>query len=621
MEFKSNMSDMQSDPFKKYIKPKAFAPRRGQRKLLNLAATTEGDQLTAVFPTGYGKSKVALGTYGILRARKIVDRCLIIVPTDLLRNQFDENSQSDCKALGFEITSALSITKEDSNLRYTWENRAEIFICTYAQILNDKTFWISLFAENKWLVVRDECHRLREDKEWGKKTAELGGNFILNLTATPVRSDGARSVAVPSVTSDDGLMQVQADVVVTVKEAIQEQALRMPVAHVEHYFVDVMMKDGRIERIDTERFKDDKVLDDEGNLIEFDKYEAQKGLRYCNKYLSKILIDAIQVLEFKNIRYESQNQMLVFAMTCRHAEAVSQQLNAICGAGFSDWVGVNRCPKTNKGVFEEYMNNNLQCLVQVDKASEGFDAPRASVLVFLHLIKSNTKLAQQVGRGLRRNYAIQNFEDDKCDILASADTYVAEYVENLIVDLEGQIKKPGKKGGGDDIWIPTLPDVHVVDAEWHKRDFVTPTISSEAKRRYEDIKNAAKKADIEDIPVEKLNLFLLELNMPGEQKKEVAQLFNSESNKLSYWRDKSKGAVNTLANSIVKILCKNKGGNSFEKSMRNDLIKVIHSRWIKQTGLKVSSMTSDEHIKKYEWVQEINNRMAITKAAPAWAIL
>src|SRR4029077_3234052 len=129
-------------------------------------------------------------------------------------------------------------------------------------------------------------------------------------------------------------------------------------------------------------------------------------------------------------------------------------------------------------VLKRYKDNQLQCLVQVDKAGEGFNNKRSSVLVFLNLIRSSSKLAQQLGRGLRRNHALP-FDQDVCFVFASADTEIATFLENLELSLglAEVVKQRKSEDDEDDIidnW-PTIAKLAIIDALYERTENVDPS--------------------------------------------------------------------------------------------------------------------------------------------------
>jgi superfamily II DNA or RNA helicase len=548
-----------------------------------------------------------------------------LVPTDALRSQLSRDAEDDARALGVPIVGAVDVTKEAKDLRNSFYGYADVFVATYAQVARDDGFFRDLMGHGTWLVVRDECHRLREDRAWGQATAALGGKRQLNLTATPVRSDGAKSVAVPSREAGDGTVTVEADVVVSIRDAIQERALRAPVGRVQHYFVDVQSADGEVRRITTDDLR-------EQNVTDFSSYETRKSLRYCRKYLSKMLIEIVQRWNEKNMYpgHENQHQALVFAMSNGHAQALTEQLNELGGDGFADWIGQDRDEKTNDKVLNKYLgyqrqgkrvveipdSQRLPCLVQVDMASEGFNNKRTSILAFLHLIRSNAKLAQQIGRGLRRNPNIEDFHEDVCDVFASADTEIADYVNRLEVELKGTEaeKDTGEGNKQERLPLGDIPELPVLDAEWHRTEIVTPTLQRAETARHQQLRQMAATYGIQASP-EQLEQFITAFYGGSRPGGEPSAQFQSQGAKETYWRDQANRAVKTLAHNVVRL----RSNGSFERSLLADTISAVHKRWVKETGLRAGQMTANEHQRKYEWARQINDNLKETKEVPFWA--
>lgn len=636
MEPASNVSGLQLSKVHQHIRP-SYTPRAGQRRLFEEAVKAHKTELTAVFPTGYGKSVAGLGVYGIMKGRGDVDRCLWLVPTDSLRQQISRDAEKDASDLGFTLVGAVDVTKEGKDLRNHMRDKADVFVATYAQVARDDGFFADLMHTGKWLVVRDECHRLREDRAWGQQTAALGGKRLLNLTATPVRSDGASSVAVPERAAGDGTKTVEADVVISIRDAIEERALRQPIGHVQHYFVDVQSDDGEVVRITTESLRDGVPVDHQTQerVHDLQDYEARRQLRYCRKYLSKMLLSIHQRWLEKNMQpgHENQHQVLVFAMTTDHARALTDQLNDIAGQRFADWIGVSRDKKINDKVLNEYLGyvrkgkslvpipdeQRLPCLVQVDMASEGFNNKKASILAFLHLVKSNAKLAQQIGRGLRRNPEIEQFEDDVCDVFASADTEIADYVQRLEVELSNSDSQTSDRPNDDNDDEPRLsdiPDLPVLDAEWQRTDVVTPAFGGGETQRQKRLRELAQQYGI-DAPPDQLEKLLSAWVGDTAQPAQPSPQLQSQGSSEAYWREQSNKAIKTLAHNIVKLRC----NGSFDKSLLPNTIKACHTRWARESGLKASDMTADEHERKYRWARDINAEVKESQEVPAWAML
>jgi superfamily II DNA or RNA helicase len=618
MEFESNVPVVQPPTWSQYIRFDG-SPRLGQRRLWQAVASSDGPYL-GILPPGYGKTLTACGAYAIAAKQGRVDRMLVLVPTDQQRDQWVKAAKKNLARCGhkLKLSGAYCISKEPRDLRYAADGQVEVFVATYQQAYTDPQFWDRLLSNGKWFIVFDECHHLSVDGKWGQETQNFTSAVRLYLTATPMRHDGKMLSGVPRRGGANGSIEIVPTVEVTYREAVDEQAVRPVMVHVHHYFVDVQMPDGRIERLTTERLRDAGVTD-------FSDYETKYQLRYCEKYLSSILIEAARELEARNLVSPKQHQMLVFAMTCRHAEAVSKALNGLIGPGFSDWIGVNgRSPSENDSVLADYEANKLQCLVQVDKAGEGFDNVRCSILVFLHLIKSATKNTQQIGRGLRRNHAIQ-VDDDHCRVFASADAPMLDVALDLEKAVELILKEQARQAGeldDDDqkVRVATIPPLAVVSAQLDRVDVVgvgtnAPHIDTQKAARAAEFLRSAGITGVELMPLQAL-VKVAEKLTDERASTPSTELFVSETSKIEFWRSKVKQAVGLLARNVVAIRAA-ADGERFERSLLGDTIRAIHAEWMRRSKVGHEAMTGEELQRKYEWVREINESLR-QGAMPQW---
>ena len=614
MEPTSSASTLQ--PFEGFISPADFTPRAGQEQLFNVAAETQADQLTAILPPGYGKTEACLGVYGILRARGIVDRCLIFVPTDQQRSQYEREARQKARRLGIDILPVTRVTKVGAQLRDHFQGKSELFIASYQQVTRSDFWFHELLAKGHWLTVLDEVHHLAVGEPWGEAIAQLPRVFTLAVTATPKRSDKRTVVSLP-IKESATFHEVDPDVLVSFADAFNERACREPVGHIQHYFVDVMIGDGQVPiRINTAWLKSEGIHD-EGT---FNEFEAKRALRYSDKYLSKMLSDAVTRLSIKNAHHSGQHQMLVFAMSVRHAEAVARHLNGITGQkDFADWVAVSRTDAENAKVMRRYLQldehgdplkelrDPLPCLVQVDKAGEGFNNPKASVLVFLHLISAETKLIQQIGRGLRRNYGIDRYEEDKCDIYVSADSPIGEYVANLDrhFGIPIEIREGGGGGGGDHI----LPDVHVLEVEFDREQRVLHGLNTPDEFR-------AKMPWLSKLTDEELTKTLEQIGIlvGADPMVDVADDGRSRTMQRELWLTKIKEATSAVVGAVINA----RQNGSFERSYAGDLKKAINTRWIREQGVGHDDMQPEDLQRKYKWLRDIQIGIIQKAVMPEW---
>jgi superfamily II DNA or RNA helicase len=472
------------------------SPRNGQASAFQAAWTKAQKNAERVLgfnlPTGYGKSEVIAGSYAIVRSAGHVSRLLIVCSSDRLRQQWlGSPAAGEVEGVGswakrseflgapFGLAWSCKGHKSANQLAVT-NHRFEAFVTSYAAIARDLAHYTTMLSESgsQWMIAADEFQYLGDADDpdqcmsWADAMNALGDHenvsWKVAASATPMRSDGRRLISWL-----DPLMGRKCscgpeceerygwDAHVTLQDAIKEGAILKPVIHVEDYDIAIEI-DGEEVRLDTQTLREDGMS--------MPKYEVQKQLRYLSSYLSPMVTRAVDMLECLNARNPGAHQAMAFAMTCKHANAVSAAINEHFGKGYSDWIGGGpngRSPKVNNEVIEEFMAGDLPFLVQVDKVGEGFDHDKISVGLILHLISSERKIAQQIGRLLRKN---RSSDYDKVHIFVSSDSGAVPFLRVLIPDLEVQ-DGGGGGGGGDDEWPPGPPgtidlgDLVVVEAE------------------------------------------------------------------------------------------------------------------------------------------------------------
>ncbi len=589
-----------------------YLARKGQMEFWQKVGLLNKSVYTAIWPTGYGKSDGGLGAYLIARQQGRCDRLLITVPTGTQRDQYIESLKKSVARLGAAIrvfqdpdsgqqNVARMIDGSHTDTRLSWENQCEIFVTTIQYALLSGGHIADLMSKNRWMVFHDEFHKLSiaESAKWGATARRIGGDVVVGMTATPNRTDGTRTIF-------DG---IHPDSNVTFKEAYQEQAIRGVVAHIEHYNIQVEDIDGKPITLTTQ---------DLAGVTSFDDYELKRDLRYDESYLSDILTRSVQCLARKNLEFPGQHQMLVFAMSLKHAEFVSKILNITFGDDFSDWVGISRSDAANRGVFEKYQANRLQCLVQVEKAVEGFDNIRASVGVFLTLLRKNTiRMVQGAGRTLRRNSAISVFDKDVADLFASPDTEAADFIVSLANQTTGELpvvdEPPEPKGPEDDditlVGVEPL-DTRILDAEHDHSDIYHPTPMEvdAAKQAFEDKTGQA----VSDEQVERV---LRDMH----RKDDALRAVQRKSAAIILTKGTVESNARRLAADAASILLGTSNRDHPRwKPMWGRLCRAVNTQWIIDGGKKAGGSLADDLQRKQEWIVRLSDDMSSTRSVPAW---
>jgi hypothetical protein len=502
---------------------------------------------------------------------------------------------------------------------YVWrlslENRCEIFITTVQSVLAaGGFFYAQLMQKGRWLVFFDEYHKLskEESAQWGKAARGIQGEVTIGLTATPVRSDGTRTI----------FDEFPADVTVSFRQAYLEQAIRGVDAHVEHYFVEMEDDEGNVRRVATEDLAD---------FNNFDDFQIKRDLRFVSDYLTSIMTAAHSCLMMKNFKHPGQHQMLVFAMNLDHAQHVSVVLNATFGGGFADWVGMRRTKVENDAVLKRYADNQLPCLVQVDKATEGFNNKRASVLVFLNLLKKNTiKAIQGGGRGVRRNSAIQNFHDDICDMFASPDTEMADLIKEFRNQTIGQ--NGGASSGKYDDDPPGSPQTRksapivippiesCISAVEFDRSEVLRVAKEEVSTFRESLLHEASKASGGQLSAAQFDQLRADFSderliaILRVKKVEDARTAAGAIDPMPITRARAQQAVQILANGVARM----RYGRAIPKQAMGTICRKIHGRWQAEGGRAQNDADYDDLFNKIKWIDSIAKSLNVSGEIPGW---
>jgi superfamily II DNA or RNA helicase len=94
--------------------------------------------------------------------------------------------------------------------------------------------------------------------------------------------------------------------------------------------------------------------------------------------------------------------MIIYCDSKKEGKAINDLLNSL-QAKCSDYVDCNTSKTKRKLVLTRFRNGDLQFVVNVRVLVEGFDAPIAKGVCFMHLPSAQTTLIQIIGRALRKH--------------------------------------------------------------------------------------------------------------------------------------------------------------------------------------------------------------------------
>jgi superfamily II DNA or RNA helicase len=171
--------------------------RDWQRQALDAYIAKAATDFLAVATPGAGKTTFAVRLAHELLAAGIVQRVVVVVPTEHLKVQW-ANSAHRC---GIDLDPT---TKNANGLEVATDYQGAVL--TYAQVSMQPDLHRMGCGRRSTLVILDEVHHAGDEKAWGDAVRHAFGDTTrrLSLSGTPFRSDQA---AIPGVRYD-GVMGV-----------------------------------------------------------------------------------------------------------------------------------------------------------------------------------------------------------------------------------------------------------------------------------------------------------------------------------------------------------------------------------------------------------------------------
>jgi len=449
-----------------------FKPRPGQSRLIDwlLDHVESALRLCVRWPGGYGKTIGIALAYMILRQAGRVNRLLVVVANDQQRAQFRRDFPATCRRIGLAIKGdcVWEFDKTARAVRTSMFNRCEVFVVTIQMVsaTNRKSTdsLMDLLGDgNQWMLAADEYHHYAQEKDWGKSLQRVCDNvrFSLAMSATPTR-DGT------------GTIFGEPDLVVTYREAVDQGAVKKLWLRRYHYTVKATTGDGNEVEYTTDELR--QQLDNE-SLSEF---EERVGLRYSTKYIHPMILEPLLRLQDRRAASGKPLQMLIRAMSCRHAKYICKVVQDVAPGLRVNWVGSgpNGQPDhVNAAVIEQFVppagqDPQLDVLVQVQKVGEGSDSVMVCEIVDLALANidgASNQLKQFIFRGSRVVPGL-DAKQQHCNVNVPSDAKLAGLEQdegfagvNLMAWIDGDYSKAGSEPDedlppGDGPFEPTPED-------------------------------------------------------------------------------------------------------------------------------------------------------------------
>ncbi len=336
------------------------------------------DFLTVATP-GAGKTTYALRLASELLDRRVVERIVVVAPTEHLKTQW---AQAAAKV-------GIPLDPEFSGSRGTTSSDYLGIAVTYAGVAANTLLYRRRVEDRKTLVILDEVHHAGDSLSWGESVREAFEPAArrLALTGTPFRSDINPIPFVTYAPGHDGIPRSAADHVYGYGDALRDHVVR-PVMFLAYSGrmrwrtragdeVSAVLGADQAKDVTQQAWR--TALDPQGEWI-------PQVLRAADRRLTEVR------------KHVPDAGGLVIASDQTKARAYAKQLEAITGR--KPTVVLSDDPKSGSKITA-FSESNDRWMVAVRMVSEGVDVPRLMVGVYATSTSTPLFFAQAVGRFVR----------------------------------------------------------------------------------------------------------------------------------------------------------------------------------------------------------------------------
>ena len=317
-----------------------------------------------ILPVGCGKSGLITLTPFAVKSK----RALVVAPNVKISGQlaadFDMSNPEvfylKCGALSETDDFPESVEIRGTSVNITDLENADVVITNIQQLQGNTNRWLSALDNNFFdLIIFDEAHH-NVANSWTELRNKFSNAKIINLSATPMRSDG----------------QIMAgDIIYS-------------------YPVCDAIKNGYVKKL--------KAVVLNPSSLRFVREDADfRRSIITSKETANTIVDA-SIRELQKIRQKSGNnkhKIIASALNFRHCIQIKE---AYVARGLrADYIHSKEEGKHNDKVLEKLENNELDVIVQVKKLGEGFDHPYLSVAAIFSVFNNLSPFIQFVGRIMR----------------------------------------------------------------------------------------------------------------------------------------------------------------------------------------------------------------------------
>jgi len=341
---------------------------------------TPADFLVTATP-GAGKTSFALALASDLLGKRVIDRVVVVAPTDHLRTQWAVAADR----LGLRLDPTLG--------NDTGPVRADLhgYVTTYAQVAAKPALHEARTRAKRSLVILDEIHHAGDGLSWGEatRTAFDTASRRLSLTGTPFRTrPDERIPFVRYDTDSDGALVSVADYTYGYGEALAEGVVR-PVVFAAYTGVS--------------RWKNSAGDVIAASLSETSTKSTEArawktALNPAGKWIPHVIAAMDERITQLRATTMPDAAGLVLASDQDDAREYAAIVKRI--TGHTPALILSDDPKASKKL-SRFTNSDERFAVCVRMISEGVDIPRAACLAWMTSYRTPLFFAQAVGRVVR----------------------------------------------------------------------------------------------------------------------------------------------------------------------------------------------------------------------------
>lgn len=352
--------------------------RAWQQEAFDLYNRLQPRDFLAVATPGAGKTTYALTIAADLLHRGIVERVVVVAPTDHLKTQWAHAAGRHGIMLDPALGGRGALAKDFHG-----------FVVTYAGLASNSNGFRVRIEQRRTFVIIDEIHHAGDALSWGDAVREACEPAVrrLSLTGTPFRSDENPIPFVDYEKRPDGSMVSRADYAYGYGQALRDNVVR-PVLF--------MSYSGKM------RWRTRAGDEVEANLgTELTRDMAAQALRTAldpqGSWVPAVLAGAHKRLQEVR-RHVPDAGGLVIASDQAAARAYAHILRDVSG---TDPVVVVSDESESAERIEKFAYSDDPWMIAVRMVSEGVDIPRLAVGVYATNTSTPLFFAQAVGRFVR----------------------------------------------------------------------------------------------------------------------------------------------------------------------------------------------------------------------------